>query len=399
MNDARLLYNVGVSRLIGTSDKSDKYKLRNEFVIEKNTKVTDKKILNSMKRTPKDIRAKAIFESCVAHDLSLKKIKTLNPEYVKYEKASKYCNEAKEKLEFIPKYMAKVSNLKMRRKKDQYSHIFIPKTACKKVYNDNNNVFLNIYPKYKVGKILIGNDINEITSDFQIVCHNKLNTWWIITSEPVIVKPKNNDKKEYKTIAFDPGVRTFLTGVDSCGNILEIGKDWSKIESKMNYDMKSLRGVKDRRKRFNFLKSKRNTDLNRRKLHNKIDDMHKKTARYLLDNYDVIVLPKLRTKSILKKESGLGKNINRQISLLAHCKFHDYITWKAYRTMEDKVVINQNEAYTTQTCFHCGRLNKIGASKTYQCMHCKSGACDRDIQSSLNILTKYMSSYSSRCNE
>ena len=118
--------------------------------------------------------------------------------------------------------------------------------------------------------------------------------------------------------------------------------------------------------------------------------MHKKTAQCILENFDVVVLPKLRAGRLLKSKGGLGSTVNRQISLLAHGKFHDYLTWKAMTL--GKVIVDQNEAFTTQTCFKCGSLNNIGASKTYFCERCQN-TCDRDVQSSFNILTRYMSSY------
>ena len=62
-------------------------------------------------------------------------------------------------------------------------------------------------------------------------------------------------------ISIDPGMRTFLTGIDSDGNILEIGKDKNKINNlidSLDYhsnkdNLKNLRG----RKRYNFLRTKK----------------------------------------------------------------------------------------------------------------------------------------------
>jgi IS605 OrfB family transposase len=284
----------------------------------------------------------------------------------------------------------------MRALKNQYSHIFIPKIAVK-----IKSKSFNIYPTYEVGDIKTKKNLNKITSDFQIRWHRKLDVWHIITSEPIKNKKLDPKTSLCKTVVIDPGIRTFLTCLDSDGNIEEIGKDWykddkdtkikqriEKMDKCANISLTGKRG----QERHNSLKAKRNHDLHRRKLHNMIDDLHKKTSKHLLDNYDVIVLPKLRSKNMLKKHGGLGHINNRHISLLAHCKFHDYITWKA--KTRGKIVIDQNEAYTTQTCFKCGLLNQIGASKDYACNGCKN-TCDRDIQSCFNIMTRYMSSYSS----
>lgn len=409
--------------LNGTSEKSNKYALRNNFVISKNTTVTDEKILLSMKNTPKDIRAKAVFEACAAHDLSLKKKITLNPRYKSYEKAikndtkrlesinkklnlrkkniseleiekgllEKSLTSLKNNLEYIPKFEAKTSSLCKRRRKDTYSHIFIPKSACKV-----DEKLWSIYPKYNSEKLLVKELLDAPTCDFQIRWNRKIDAWYIITSTEIENKILKDSSS--KTVVIDPGVRTFLTCLNSDGQIEEIGKDWSlniRLRNRIKkFDYCSSLSLSGRRgkERYITLKAKRSVELHRKKIQNIINELHKKTANYLLNNYDIIVLPKLRTKGILKKIGGIGKENNRNISFLSHCKFHDYLTWKA--TTKGKTVIDQNEAFTTKTCFECGKMNDIGGSKKYVCNFC-GNTCDRDIQSCFNILTRYMSSYSS----
>ncbi len=95
------------------------------------------------------------------------------------------------------------------------------------------------------------------------------------------------------------------------------------------------------------------------------------------------------TKSLVQ---GNMSKCNKQLaSLVASCKFHDYISWKA-STMGKKVV-NQEEKYTTKTCYRCGTLTEIGVSKEYNCGSCHF-KCDRDANSALNILTKFMGTQS-----
>ena len=194
----------------------------------------------------------------------------------------------------------------------------------------------------------------------------------------------------------DPGIRTFLTCLDFDGKIFEPGKNWSalidgRLKKLDHCESVSLKGKRGK-ERYHSLKAKRNAWLHRNKIRNIVNELHKKTAKSLLDNYDVIILPKLRSKTILNKSSGIGKYNNRRVGLLSHCKFHDYITWKA--GIQGKIVIDQDERYTTKTCYKCGKLNDIGSSKVYECKHCDN-ISDRDIQSCYNIMTRYMSSYSS----
>lgn len=425
MDDARLTYNTVVSKIDSTSEKADKYKLRNDFVIEKNnTNVIENypKLALTMKRTPKDVRAKACFEAAVAHNLSLLKKTKPNPRYKLYEKVLKEekvrlknkkispenraaLESSVESLEYqlkhIPKWIEKTSKLKKRRRKDAFDHIFIPKSACKVV----DNHFLKIYPKAapELEFLKIKESVKDIVSDFQIRWNRRVDSWYVVFSEEII----NNKplSRNFRTVVIDPGVRTFLTCLDPQENeVFEIGKTrtWynrvisprlRKLDKFVSKDL--LKGLKRGKERVRLLKAKRDSALRRNKLNHLIDHFHKQTARKLLDRYDVIVLPKLHSKTILKSGlGGLGTDANRKISLLSHCKFHDYLTWKA--KIEGKIVVNQNEAYTSKTCFQCGKLNeKLGASKIFKCSHCDGNRCDRDIQACFNIMTRYMSSYSS----
>jgi len=411
MTDARLIYNTTIGEISkNIYEKSDKLKLRNKFVIKKNTEINDNRILNSMERTPKDIRAKSVFEACGSHNLAIRKTKTKNPKYLaitkqlerhkklddKYKSRKKITesiekqyisekakliekSELEKLMEIIPKYVAREISLRFRKRKDQWWNITIPKTASK--IKDKT---INIFPKYNLESIKIKKSIEEITCDFQIRCHKKLDLWELVIPEPIVIKKPS---ETFRTVAIDPGIRTFLTTIDSNGTIKEFGKDWrnnEKIIKRIN-KLDKCSSLKTKKKEHLLA-------LHRRKLFNMIDDMHKKTAKHLLDNYDVIVLPKLRTKRIAKKENCLGNRINRNIHLLAHCRFHNYLSWKAM-TM-GKIVIDQDESFTTQTCFRCGILNKsIGSNKEFFCENCGNQS-DRDIQSSFNILTKYMGSYS-----
>ena len=123
-----------------------------------------------------------------------------------------------------------------------------------------------------------------------------------------------------------------------------------------------------------------------RKIVSIIDNSHKQIALDIVENYDLIILPKLRTKQLVGKEE-LSSHVKRRIATIAHCKFHDYISYKAkiYR----KTLVDIDEGYTTKTCYNCGIKNDIGSNKVYQCQSC-GRKTDRDVQASLNILTKFV---------
>jgi len=439
IKDARLTYNTAINRLKSKTNKVHKYSLVAELVIRKNTKITDPKFLEAMDRTPTAIRLKALFEACAAHNLSVDRKSIVNPRYIIQEKLIKteqtkidnnekilekvnkfrkdlehmkpttksYLNKLisidkleekivktmdiqklTETLESIPKFSRKESKVKFRKCKSQYSHIFIPKLRAS--VEDKK---LTVYTKYNIGPIRILNNV-DVEADFQIQYNERSNSWYMINS---FLTKSESSSKTNSIISIDPGIRTFLTGIDSEGNIHEIGADWDeKIRPRMNkLDKCESAKINGKRKgeRYNVVIAKRIANLHRKKIRNLIDEMHKKVSLDLLRNHEYIILPKMNTKRMLKSEDSLGKDVNRRINILSHGKFHDYITWKS--KMMGKIVINQDESYTTQTCYQCGILNNIGSNKIYSCEHC-GHTCDRDIQSSLNILTKFMGSYSPR---
>ncbi|CAN0517854.1 unnamed protein product, partial [Ectocarpus sp. 8 AP-2014] len=70
-------------------------------------------------------------------------------------------------------------------------------------------------------------------------------------------------------------------------------------------------------------------------------------------------------------------------SYLSHYSFRQRLKYKA--ALFNKVVVEQDESYTSQACFRCGHLKKdLGSSKTYICDECRL-VIDRDVNSGYNI--------------
>ena len=289
MGDARMSYNQTVDLLKNQKTKSDKYQMRNIVAIKKNNLASNH--LHIFERTPKDIRAKAVFEACQAHDLcvstkdetevykniskilsSLKlKLKKIEELYLKidlleeqldklrdsknkkkYEqvlnkgwkledKVSELSNgltyiEIKSKISYleqtlknVQRYEPRQSNVKYRKKKNRYCHIWIPKNLSK-----IRDKYLTIYPSFLKGdKEIPCHETFDITADFMIRYDRLLNTWEVIISSPI---SQLGNLVGGRLVCFDPGIRTFLTGVDLNGNVLEIGQDLienKKIEERI----------------------------------------------------------------------------------------------------------------------------------------------------------------------
>ena len=100
-------------------------------------------------------------------------------------------------------------------------------------------------------------------------------------------------------IALDPGVRTFITGYDPSGRVIEWGKNdisriyrlshiYDKIQSKRD----SIHEKVAKRKHYKFCKVMLRIY---EKIHSLINDCHHKLAKWLCQNYRVILLLEFKT--------------------------------------------------------------------------------------------------------
>ena len=68
----------------------------------------------------------------------------------------------------------------------------------------------------------------------------------------------------------------------------------------------------------------------RRRIRNLIDEMHHKIARYLADNFDIILLPTFETSDIVMRgKRKLRKKSVRQMLTLSHYRFKRFLKHKA----------------------------------------------------------------------
>ena len=143
---------------------------------------------------------------------------------------------------------------------------------------------LNVNEKIKYtynGKECIPN----ITTGVKINYNSILNKYTLLV--PVKEKPITNENKNKNgnLISLDPGLRTFMTGISENSNI-KIGSNVNKI---IEQDIKRLQKIKDNKDISKKIKNKNDKRINR-KIKCKVDDLHWKTANYLVKNYNYILL-------------------------------------------------------------------------------------------------------------
>ena len=84
------------------------------------------------------------------------------------------------------------------------------------------------------------------------------------------------------------------------------------------------------------------------KIKNLIKELHQKCAKFLVDNFDVILLPTFETSQMVSKSRRKLRNKSvRQMLTLSHYEFKQFLKWKAWEN--SKIVIDCNESYTSKT--------------------------------------------------
>ena len=134
-------------------------------------------------------------------------------------------------------------------------------------------------------------------------------------------KVDNSAAAANKVIALDPGIRTFLTGFDG-DNFLEFGSgDMGRIVRlcmKLD-DLLSSAARSDSKKQR---RSMRKAALRMRiRIRNLVDEVHRKVAAYLVEQYHVIFLPTFETSNMVKKGA---RKINKK-------SVRSMLTWSHYR--------------------------------------------------------------------
>jgi putative transposase len=240
-----------------------------------------------------------------------------------------------------------IQQVKFRSRRDRMQSSYIPKSAVSEI---------GIY-RTVLGKIHYTEALPKKLGDCRLVRH--LGCYYLAVPHEL---PRTISEKQGRVVAIDPGVRTFATmfSETSFGAIGD--KDIGRIQRLCYYlDNLISRSTKTTAKtRYRYRKA---MDRIRRKIRNLIDEVHHKLARFLVDNYDVILLPTFETSEmVLKNSRKIRSKSARQMLTWAHYRFKTFLKHKAFET--GKLVIDCCEAYTSKTVSWTGEIkhNLGGAS-------------------------------------
>ena len=245
----------------------------------------------------------------------------------------------------------------------------------------------------------------KVTSD-STVCFNRKTGQFFFFTPVEYYQPKASDKRlidfgnsqKRRAVAIDPGVRSFITTYDECGDSIQIdaldtilikNEHIRKLQRRID-TLKKKRAKKkkdrdkDRLEMLRLLRQKAHIEL---KTKNRVKDMHYKLASWLCREYSTIFLPSFGTREMVSGECILRKKTKARMLTLSHYRFRQILTLKAKEFGTTLRVMG--EEYTTKTCC-CGKLNdRIGGSKTYTCVDPACGyRADRDVNGARNVFIK-----------
>jgi putative transposase len=127
----------------------------------------------------------------------------------------------------------------------------------------------------------------------------------------------------------------------------------------------------------------------RKKIKNKIDDMHWKTINFLTRNHENIFIGDLSTKSIVNKEQSNLSGSMKKLALRTNMfKFRERLEYKCKMRCRSYQMID--ERYTSKMCSNCGEIcEDLGSQKILKCKgnDCKK-VIDRDVNGARNIYIK-----------
>lgn len=203
----------------------------------------------------------------------------------------------------------------------------------------------------------------NIKGKFSIV-YEEPGRWFFCVSYE---KPVRKTIPKYKDISMDPGLRNFQNFYSNDAKVV------GTIDMQyMKTDLSSLiNQIRYAQFRKTLARTKRESTrwLNRfyflwNKFKNKKNDLHWKTIRFLVDNFETIYIGDMGSQFI-QKNKELGKKNKRTCTFLSHYQFRTRLLETATRTI---VVVP--ESYTTKHCTGCGKINEVGRSKVYHCEGC-----------------------------
>ncbi|MBK5963209.1 hypothetical protein CCR95_03670 [Thiocystis minor] len=238
-------------------------------------------------------------------------------------------------------------DLHYRSRKNPKQSCFIPSSALKAA---------GIYPRI-AGSLKRAEDFPDNPRDSRLICEH--GRWFAIVPFRVPILPTEN---QGRVVALDPGIRTFLTGFAE-DQAFKIGHgDFARI-ARLCYHLDRLLSKIAKAKCRQKARLRKAAHRLRWKLRDLVDELQFQAIRFLLDRFDMILLPTFETKAMSAKSKRKirAKSVRAMLGY-AFFRFGQRLEAAAERV--GKVVRRVNEAYTSKTASWTGEIKQIGGAKT-----------------------------------
>jgi putative transposase len=256
----------------------------------------------------------------------------------------------------------------------------------------------------------------EITKDCFLQYNYKFKKYYFLVVHDDKYVDINTERQDI--VAIDQGEKIFMYFYSN--NLQgKIGDNMRIKILKKQREIKKYQSIinKNKNKSGNKIRNLSKLKVKMNKLYldikNYVNEIHKKSAKFLCENYKNILLPKFETKPMiskykiteeenrikkLSKENGkqelkklkkivrLSNEVKFVLSMQSHYRFKEYLKHyaKKYRT----IIHDVDESYTSQCCSNCGILSKVYDNKRIKkCVNCNY-KIDRDENGAYNIYLK-----------
>ena len=212
--------------------------------------------------------------------------------------------------------------------------------------------------------------------------------FYLIYTEDIVYNPEV-ENQDLKIVALDPGVRTFQTIFSSNGVFGKFGEEALKRLAKLCHKADRIQSKIAKTKnqsRIDYLRMwQHRTTL---KIRNLRKELHHKISRFLVDNFDVILLPCFNTSEMVKKKDRkINKSTTRSMLNFGHYEFKELLKFKANKFGKKLIVVS--EAYTSKTVSWTGEIiNNLGGRKVIKSQD--DVKLDRDLNGARGILIKFL---------
>ena len=195
-----------------------------------------------------------------------------------------------------------------------------------------------------LGRLQMAERLPADYGDSRLILHN--GQYHLVITCPA---QRREAETQGRVIALDPGIRNFLTWFSET----DAGHIASGAFGRVQRLCAHLDGLLSRAKLERRRLAKRNkyraASRMRVRIGNLTDELHHQAARWLVDNFDVILLPTFETSDMARRGARkLRSKSVRSLLTYDHYRFQKFLTWKAWQVGKELVLVN--EAYTSKTC-------------------------------------------------